>query len=67
MNDRRRDRSPISTIAFVNVLHHNFPTFMLEIDIDIWRLTTLRRDEPAEQQAVLKRIDRGYFEYEANH
>ena len=60
------DGRAFAPVALVNVLDHLFAPFVFEIDIDIRRLVTVRRDETGEEQLAFVRIDLGDAEAIAN-
>src|SRR5207245_2336216 len=49
----------IAAIGFKNPLHDDFTPFVLEIDIDVGRLSAFFRDEPLEQKIIAPGIDGG--------
>src|ERR1700733_15689473 len=48
----RAQRRMIAPIGFEDPLHRDLASLMLEVDIDIGRLTALLRDETLEQQII---------------
>src|SRR3546814_7110408 len=59
MDHGRGNSGALAAIAPVDILHHLFASFMLEIDVDVWRLVAFLGQEAREQQLVGDRIDRG--------
>src|SRR4029453_8636936 len=54
MDDGGADRGALAAVAIVEILDHLLAPLMLEIDVDVRRLTPLGGDEALEQE-----IDRG--------
>src|SRR5215831_2876021 len=52
MHNRSGEPGALASVLFVDVLDHLFPALVLEIDIDIRRFVTRRRDKSLEQQAA---------------
>ena len=69
MDDGGADRRPLAAIAPVDVLHHLFAPFVLEVDVDIGRLVAFLGDEAGEQHVVLGfgGIDRRDAQAKAHH
>ena len=49
----------LPSVLFINVLNDLFATFVLKVDIDIWRLITLFRNKSLKQHFYLRRVNRG--------
>src|SRR6185312_2085911 len=58
VDHRRRDPRAVAAIFLVDVLDHLLAPFVLEIDVDVGRLTPLLGDEALEQEVAGGRVDR---------
>lgn len=56
---RRAERGAFAAIGVQHSLHDDLTALVLEIGVDVRRLSPLGRDEALEQQIVALRIDRG--------
>ena len=56
---RRGNAGAVAAVAPIDVLDHLLAPLMLEIDVDVGRLLSLRRDEALEQEVDLGRVDIG--------
>ena len=65
-DDARREAGVFAPIMAIDILHHLFAPFVLEIDIDVGRLVAFGRNEPFEQQVVPGRVDLGDAQAEAD-
>jgi hypothetical protein len=64
--DRGRQRRALATVLPVDVLHNLFAPLMLEVHVDVRRLTALLADEPLEQHRRACWIDLGHAQRIAN-
>ncbi len=66
VDHRGAEGGPLPPVAGVEVLDHLLAALVLEIDVDVGRLAAVLRDEPGEEQPVLRRVHRGDAEAEAH-
>ena len=65
-NQRRANCRAVAAIAFVKMLDHFFPTFMLEINVYIGRFAAAGGDKTFKQQIMLFGINGGNAKHVAN-
>jgi hypothetical protein len=56
-DDGRAQRRVVAAVLIEDPLHDDLAPFMLEIDVDVWRLAAFLRHEALEQEVVPGRID----------
>ena len=65
-DDLVHHRRPVTAVLLVDVLQHLLAALVLEVDVDVWRLAALLRDETLKKQGLPGRVDRRDAQDEAD-